>query len=38
MPAANIDELTWLNVRQNPLILRRGALQWRLGQNSVTDG
>ena len=38
MPAANIDQLTWLDVRQHPLILRRSGLQLRPGQNNVTDG
>ena len=35
MPAADIDQLTWLGVRQHPLVLRHNG---RLGKHDFADG
>jgi hypothetical protein len=38
MPAADIDQLTWLDVGQHPLVLRRGGRRIGLSKNDLTNG
>src|ERR1700728_760079 len=37
-PAADIDQLTWLDVGQHPLVLRHGGRRSGLGKDDVSDG
>lgn len=37
-PAADINQLTWLAVGQQPRVLRHGGRRFGLGKDDVTDG